>query len=103
VKIKIKRKDLFYVYIVKCSDGSYYTGYTNNLENRIKLHNKGDGSKYLRGKSPVKLVYAKEYKYYKNALHAERNIKKLTRKGKEQLLRNYERDPQRFVPGRFTA
>ncbi len=87
----IKRKDTFYVYIVRCADGTYYTGYTNNLENRIKLHNKGNGAKYLKGKLPVQLVYAKEYKYYKNAVHAERNLKKLTRKGKEVLIANYER------------
>lgn len=95
---KIKRKDIFYVYIVKCKNGTYYTGYTNNLENRIKLHNKGDGAKYLKGKVPVKLVYAKEYKYYKNALHGERNLKKLTRKEKEQLIKNYENGPHRFEP-----
>ncbi|MBI5049841.1 MAG: GIY-YIG nuclease family protein [Nitrospirae bacterium] len=82
---------MFFVYIVKCANGTYYTGYTNNLENRIKLHNKGDGAKYLKGKLPVQLVYAKEYKYYKNALHAERNLKKLTRKEKEVLISNYER------------
>jgi putative endonuclease len=62
---KIKRKDTFFVYIVQCSDGTYYTGYTNNLENQINLHNNGRGAKYLRGKVPVQLVYVKEYKYYK--------------------------------------
>ncbi len=87
---KIKRKDVFYVYIVRCANGTYYTGYTNNLENRIKLHNKGDGAKYLKGKAPVELVYAKEYRYYKNALHAERNMKKLTRRQKEILIENYD-------------
>ncbi len=95
---KIKRKDIFYVYIVKCRNGTYYTGYTNNLENRIKLHNKGDGAQYLKGKAPVKLVYAKEYKYYRNALSAEKNMKKLTRKEKEVLIENYGNDPHRFVP-----
>jgi len=90
---KIKRKGNFFVYIVECSNGTYYTGYTNNLDNRIKLHNNGHGAKYLRGKAPIKLVYAKEYKYYKNALNAERNLKKLTRKRKEGLIRNYEAVP----------
>ena len=78
----IKRHDHYYVYIVQCINGTYYTGYTNNLENRIKEHNSGHGAKYLRGKGPVKLVYAKEYRYYKNVLRAERNLKKLT-DGKE--------------------
>jgi putative endonuclease len=86
---KFKRRGLFYVYILKCRKGTYYAGYTNNLEKRLKLHNKGKGAKYLRGKTPVKLVYVKEYKCYKNALHAERNIKKLRRKEKERLIKRY--------------
>ncbi|TRZ48808.1 GIY-YIG nuclease family protein [bacterium] len=88
----IKRSAKYFVYIIECSNGTYYTGYTNNLEERIKLHNSGHGAKYLRGKLPVELVYKKEYRYYKNALHAERNIKKLTRKQKEDLVRIYERN-----------
>lgn len=91
-KRKIKRKSHYFVYIVQCSNGMFYTGYTNNLESRINLHNKGNGAKYLRGKLPVKLVYAKEYRYYKNALHAERNLKKSTRKQKEVLINIYERN-----------
>ncbi len=89
---KIKREGKFYVYIVECKDGSYYTGYTNDLKERVKLHNNGHGARYLRGKLPARLVYAKEYRYYKNALHAERNLKKLTRGQKEELIRIYERD-----------
>jgi putative endonuclease len=86
---KLARKSKYLVYIVQCRDGTYYTGYTNNLENRIKEHNSGHGAKYLRGKLPVKLVYAKEYRYYKNAVHCERIIKKMTRKQKEELVRVY--------------
>ena len=85
----IKREGRFFVYILQCKDGTYYTGYTNDLENRIALHNSGNGAKYLRGKLPVKLVYAKEYHYYKNALRGERKIKKLTRKQKEKLIGIY--------------
>ncbi|MBM4177663.1 GIY-YIG nuclease family protein [Candidatus Gribaldobacteria bacterium] len=88
----IKRKNSYQVYMVKCSNGAYYTGYTNDLVERIKLHNKGYGAKYLRGKGPVKLVFAKKYRYYKNALHAERNLKKLTRAQKEELIRIYEKN-----------
>jgi len=86
---KFKRKGRFWLYIVKCTNGTYYTGYTNNLENRIKTHNKGKGAKYLRGKLPVQLVYAKEYRHSKNALRAERNTKKLTHKQKEELVTKY--------------
>jgi len=80
------REGKFFVYIVQCSDGTYYTGYTNNLESRIALHNSSKGAKYLKGKLPVKLVFCKEYRYYKNALKGERRIKKLTRKQKEKLI-----------------
>jgi len=86
----IKREGRFFVYIVQCRDGTYYTGSTNNIDNRVKLHNKGHGAKYLRGKLPVKLVYAKEYHYYKNVLRRERDIKKMTRKQKEKLIANYK-------------
>ena len=85
----IKREGRFFVYIVQCRDGTYYTGYTKNLKQRVSLHNSGNGAKYLKSKLPVKLVYAKEYKYYKNALRGERKIKKLTRNQKERLIRNY--------------
>ena len=79
----------YYVYIVECVGGTYYTGSTNNLENRLKLHNKGNGSKYLRGRGPVTLVYAKEYRYYKNAMRAERYLKRQTRRYKEELVKIY--------------
>lgn len=91
---KILRKGRHFVYIVKCRDGAYYTGYTSDLNKRIALHNSGNGAKYLRNKLPVILVYAKEYRYYKNALHRERNIKKLTRQQKEELIRIYETNNQ---------
>ncbi len=84
-----KRKGVFFVYIIQCIDGSYYTGYTNDLERRIKEHNRGKGSKYVRGKRPVTLVYARSYGYYKNALRGEREIKKLERKKKEDLVKSY--------------
>lgn len=91
---KVKRHDEFYVYIVQCKNGAYYTGYTNDIKRRIAEHNNGHGAKYLRGKIPVKLVYAKEYHYYKNVLKEERQIKKMTRKQKEDLIRIYEKRNQ---------
>jgi putative endonuclease len=93
----LKREGKFYVYMVECVNGTYYVGSTNNLENRIKLHNSGHGAKYLKGSRPVKLVFFKEYKYYKNALHAERNLKKLTRKEKEALINIYARNHGRII------
>jgi len=85
----VPRKGKYWVYIVQCRDGTYYTGYTSNVENRVALHNRGHGAKYLKGNLPVELIYAKEYRYYKNALHGERRIKKMTRKDKERLIRVY--------------
>ena len=61
--------------------------YDITLEARIKLHEEGHGAKYLIGKAPLTLVYAKEYKYLKNAMHAERTIKSYTRSRKEELIR----------------
>lgn len=96
---KLSRRSRYWVYIVQCSNCTYYTGYTNNLEKRIVLHNSGNGAKYLKSKLPVKLVYAKEYRYYKNALRRERNIKKMTREQKDGLIRIYNENnerPQKF-------
>jgi putative endonuclease len=72
----IKRHSSYYLYMLQCADGTYYTGYTNNLESRVKLHNSGNGAKSLKwkGKLPVELVYAKEYRYYKRALKETEHI-----------------------------
>ena len=84
----MKRTGEFYVYIVECCDGTYYTGYTSNLKNRLKIHNKGKGAKYTRDRRPVKLVWKKEYKYFKLAFLEEKRIKGLTRLQKEELVRD---------------
>jgi putative endonuclease len=86
MRSKRQRHGRCYVYIVQCGDGTYYTGSTNNLGNRLTLHNAGNGAKYLRGKGPIRLVYAKEYRYYKNALHAERYLKRQMRRYKTELI-----------------
>ncbi|MBW8001920.1 MAG: GIY-YIG nuclease family protein [Planctomycetes bacterium] len=88
VRKKFVRKGQYWVYIVQCSDGTYYTGYTNNLEERVARHNKGFASKYTSRRRPVKLVWHKEYKYYKKAFLEEIRIKSLTRKQKEHLVTN---------------
>ena len=89
MKRRVKRHDRYYVYMLRCIDGTYYTGSTNNLEHRLKLHDAGNGAKYLRGRGPLRLVYAKEYRYLKNAMRAERYLKHQTRKYKEELIRIY--------------
>jgi putative endonuclease len=86
---KIERKGIFYVYILECKDASYYTGYTNNIKNRLELHNSGRGAKYTRDRRPLKLVWVKRYSYFKRAFKRELEIKKLSRKKKEELIRSY--------------
>lgn len=78
-----------YTYILECSDGSLYTGWTNDLENRIRCHNKGKGAKYTRGRLPVKLVYFEEFIEKRDAQKREYFIKHLTRDKKLNLIRNF--------------
>jgi len=75
-----------YVYMVLCSDGTLYTGYTTDLVRRINTHNKGRGAKYTRGRLPVFLVYSEEFPTKSEALRRELEIKKLSRKEKEILI-----------------
>ncbi|AFA49157.1 hypothetical protein Awo_c23840 [Acetobacterium woodii DSM 1030] len=82
--------DKAYVYIVKCSDNSLYTGWTNNINARIKVHNSGAGAKYTRGRLPVTLVYCEELKNRSAALSREAMIKKMSRKQKIALIDTYE-------------
>jgi len=87
----VKKSGKFFVYLVSCKTGAFYAGFTVDLKKRLELHNAGRGAKFLRGKGPVELVYAKEYRYLKNALKAEINLKKLKRGQKEKLAREYEK------------
>lgn len=86
----------FYVYIVCCKDRTLYTGYTNDLEHRLKLHNSGNGAKYTRGRGPVRLVYKKEYRYRKRAMQGEVAIKKLSHREKQELIAIYEKN--KYIP-----
>ena len=71
-----------YVYIVECSDGSLYTGYTTDVERRVEEHNSGDGAKYTRGRTPVELVHSEEYETRSDAMSREYEIKQLSRSEK---------------------
>ena len=77
-----------YTYMVKCSDGTLYTGWTTNLEHRVKAHNDGEGAKYTRSRRPVELVYYEDYATKAKAMQREYSIKQLTRKQKEKLIEN---------------
>lgn len=78
-----------YTYILECSDGTLYTGWTSNIDQRLNVHNKGKGAKYTRARLPVKLVYVEENKTRSEAQKREANIKKLTRKEKKELIQKY--------------
>jgi len=84
---KFVRVGNFHVYIVKCSDGSYYTGYSPHLKRRIALHNAGRGAKYTRARRPVKLVWSKKFRYFKTAFKTEIAVKKLNRAQKTKLIK----------------
>jgi len=87
VRREFARAGRFCVYILECSDGTYYTGYTNDLVKRVNEHNKTKrGSKYLRVRLPAKLVWSKKYKYSVYAMRAEYKIKQLSRRQKELLV-----------------
>ena len=77
---------MYYAYILKCSDDTLYTGYTNNLENRLDTHNKGKGAKYTRVRIPVELVYYEEFEDKIEAQKREYAIKKLKRSEKLILI-----------------
>lgn len=77
-----------YVYILRCSDGTLYTGYTNNLEKRLKVHNSGKGAKYTRCRLPVEIVYFEEYCTKSEATKREYAIKQLTRENKMKLMKD---------------
>ncbi len=77
---------MYYVYIVRCSDNSLYTGSTNDIENRIAAHNEGKGSKYTRSRLPVELNYSETCSSKSAALKREAAIKKLSRIEKIKLI-----------------
>ena len=80
--------DGFFVYILKCSDDSFYTGYTKDIDQRLELHRKGQGARYVRSRLPLELVYMEQWMDRSTAMRREREIKKLPRKRKEELVKS---------------
>jgi putative endonuclease len=78
-----------YCYIVECSDGTYYTGWTTDPERRVKQHNKGVGAKYTSTRRPVKLVYLEPQPNRTDAMRRELAIKKMNRIQKSKLVEKY--------------
>lgn len=80
------------VYILKCKDNTFYTGYTNNLNRRLHLHESGKGAKYTRGRGPFEVVYTQGHSTKEEALRREYAIKQLKRIGKQALIETYLRE-----------
>ncbi len=85
-KKKEKEDTMYYIYILECADGTFYTGYTTQVEERVLAHNAKKGAKYTRGRTPVKLVYQESFEEKSEALKREYAIKKMTRKEKVKLM-----------------
>ena len=75
-----------YAYILECGDGTLYTGWTNDLEKRLRSHNDGKGSKYTRSRLPAKLVYFEVFETPNEAMSREWHIKRLSREEKLLLI-----------------
>ncbi len=75
-----------YTYILRCADGTLYTGWTNDLTKRVQAHNDGTGAKYTRSRRPVTLVYSESFETKEEALRREAQIKHMSRKEKEELI-----------------
>jgi putative endonuclease len=88
------RPERAYSYILRCADGTFYTGWTSDVTARVKNHNAGKGAKYTRGRGPVELVYYEERVNKAEACRREWELKKLTRKQKEELISAWQEAPE---------
>ena len=79
---------MYYVYLLRCADGTLYTGFTNDLARRLAAHNAGRGAKYTRGRRPVELVYWESFSNESSALRREYAIKQLPRRQKLTLIQS---------------
>lgn len=76
----------YYVYVIQCVDGTFYTGYTKNLDTRLRLHMNGKGARYTRMHKPLKLVYFEELAFRRDAMRRERRLKRLRHLQKLRLI-----------------
>jgi putative endonuclease len=78
----------YYVYVLICQDGTFYTGYAKDLDARLEMHTQGKGARYTRIHKPKKLVYTEQFNTIKEAMHREKEIKKLGHEEKKKLCRS---------------
>ncbi|MET3700045.1 putative endonuclease [Bacillus oleivorans] len=77
-----------FIYVLECADGSYYTGYSTDVNKRVLTHNAGKGAKYTRSRLPVTCIYEKAFASKREALQEEYAFKRLSRREKEQFLKS---------------
>lgn len=78
----------YYVYIILCDDGSFYTGYTKNVKARARLHANGRGARYTKMHKPQEIVYTEQFPLRAEAMRREKAIKKLNHQQKENLIKS---------------
>ena len=81
-----------FVYILRCGDGTFYTGWTNDVAHRLEMHRSGKGAKYTRGRGELTLVYTEELPSKSDAMAREYAIKQLSRRDKEKLVREWKQE-----------
>jgi len=81
----------YFVYVLRCRNGAYYTGYTRNIERRMRQHMRGIGSRYVRTHKPERIVYTEEFETRSQAMKREREIKQLSRAKKDEMVRAFLR------------
>ena len=80
---------IWYLYILRCGDGTFYTGITTNVDKRLAVHRAGKGAKYTRGRAPLELVYCETCESHSDALKREWEVKALSRDQKQLLIQNF--------------
>jgi len=80
----------FYAYMLRCADDTIYSGYTNDIERRVEVHNSGAGAKYTRARRPVTLVYFESFETKNEAMKREAQFKKLTRAQKNDMISSFK-------------
>jgi putative endonuclease len=86
----------YYVYVLLCDGGSFYTGYTRNVNSRLRLHMNGRGARYTRIHKPKRLVYAEEFSSRAEAMKRERRMKRMRHDEKSRLIKSKARETQKI-------
>jgi putative endonuclease len=80
----------FFCYLLECADGTYYCGWTKDVERRVLTHNRGQGARYTRARRPVRLVYVEELENQSEAMRREHRLKQKSHEAKTRLIHQYK-------------